>query len=760
MLVCRRWQAIILSTPGIHSQLRIRRATQKEAVQAFIQGRKTRLGVTLDMNDEGDGSDFNAKTFHASFMAAIQEASRWSSLSLISPPPHGEYMHMQILQPLTHLESLTLACGFGEFVEQLMIAISTNAPPNLTAMALADSAAVLYLAQPTFAPIYHSLRTLKIQLFGRMGSPVDILPHLHRLETLEACRLCLPSYSPDPSLPLIRTLRFLYLKSVSVQWMAGHVFPALEKCRIIFPHLADTIQATQPVTMPSCSFLLYHSNDLQPLTHFRLPSLDALDVKNAQWNVSRGNPQLEILCPIFAARPQGLTLLRLDVRCSERLLIHMLELAPALEELWLGLSHPNALSKTFFQAFIVREPIADCVSEPPSQTIAPLCPSLKSLHLHYRRWMRGPDKKSLIVAFSDIVGSRQPETKPSFSLRLSFGETHEGPHWTISTPVKKIHNLQDRDLILGISTPHSIIPISTLLPERGLVSLPFKEAESLHLFSGHSTSLAFLFIRDHMELTVYDDDRPQLPSTLPCAFPLFDALRVLVMKCDNPSFLAGHIFPKLERCSLLREGRLKHSPSPCMLAEIGMPVCTKVDIDNPWVLAAFKLPQIQELALDFSDPNCSVIWEYIAVNANLSGLNLLHMKDWPFGKDLIPILGSLPLLETFIITARHGVDSFRVFLPMDANVEKRTSGEDKTLTVLCPKLRHLQIESESLLEQPDLISFAKDIITLRADYGSPLKVFTFSETFYQSKFDLIGRDGGFTEESVPAEKVEEFKLDI
>ena len=378
--------------------------------------------------------------------------------------------------------------------------------------------------------------------------------------------------------------------------------------------------------------------------------------------------------------------------------------------------------------------------------------------------MRGPDKKSLVVAFSDIVGSRQPETKSSFSLRLSFGETLEGSHWTISKPVMKIHNLHDRDLVLGISTPHSIIPMSTLLPERGLVSLPLKKAESLHLFSGHSTSLAFLFIRDHMELTVYNDDTPQFPSSLPCAFPLFDALRVLVMKCDNPSFLSGHIFHQLERCSLLKEGRVKHSPRPCMLAEIGMPVCTKVDIDDPWVLAAFKLPQIQELALDFSDPNCSVIWEtHIAVNANLSGLKLLHMKDWPFGKDLIPILGSLPLLETFIITARHGVDSLRAFLPMDANgtfVLKRTNAEGKTLAVLCPKLRHLRIESESLLEQPDLIPFAKDIITLRADCGSPLEVFTFSETFYQSKFDLIGRDGALTEESVLAEKVEEFKLDI
>ena len=770
MLVCQRWHAIILLAPGLHSQLRIRKATQKEVVQTFIQGRKTRLGVTVDMNDEGDGGDFDAENFHASFMAAIQGASRWSSLNLISPPPHGEYKDMQILQPLTQLESLNLACGSGEFFEPLMTAISRNAPPNLTAMRLADPAAVLCLARPAFAHIYHSLRTLKILLFKRMDSSVNILPHLQRLETLEACRLCLPPYLPDFSLPLIHTLRFLYLKSVSVQWMAGRIFPALEKCRIIFPHDAETIQATRPVTMPSCSFLLYNDRDLHPLTQFHLPSLHALDVKNAQWGIPRGNHQFASLCPIVAARPQCLTLLRLDVRCSERLLVSMLELAPTLEELWLGLAHANTFRKSFFQAFIAREPNADSVSEmvgSPSETIAPLCPSLKTLHLHYKKWMRGPDEKSLVVAFSDIMGSQQLETKSSFSLRLSFGEALGESHWTIGKPVRKIQNLRDGDFIFGISTLHSIIPMSTLLPERGLVSLPFKNAESLHLSAGVSTSLEFFVNRELMELIVYDYDRPPPPTSLPCALPLFDALRVLVITCDNPSFLAGHTFHKLERCRLLKENRLMHSPSQHMLTRIEMPVCTRVDIDDPWVLAAFKVPQIHELALSFSDPKCSVVWgKHIAVNANLSGLNLLQMKIWPFGEDLIPILSSLSLLETLIITTWSGVESFEAFLPMNANGTsglKQPSDDGKALVVLCPRLRHLQIESEVLWVRPDLIPFAKDIITLRAECGSPLKVFTFYEFAPKPgrKVELIRRDGSFTiEKSVPAEGAEKFILNI
>ena len=767
MLVCRFWHAVILSTPGLHSQLTIRRATQKEVVQTFIQGRKTHLGVIVDMDDEQDGSDFNAENFHASFMAAIQVASRWSSLNLISPPPHGEYQDLQILQPLTHLESIKFACGSGEFFEQLVIAISKNTAPKLTAMGLADSAAVLCLTQLAFAHIYHSLTTLNIQLFKPMDTPVDILPHLQRLETLEACRLCLPIYPPDSSLPLINTLRFLYLKSVSVQWMAGRTFPAVEKCRIISPHHADTIHAFHGVTMTSCSFLLYHSNDLHPLTQFHLPSLNTLDVKNAQWNVWRGNPQLASLYPIFSATPQCLALLRLDVQCSEQLLVYLLTLAPVLEELWLGLGHPTALSKRFFQAFIVQESNVERVSamvRPSTQTIALLCPSLKSLHLHYRRWMRGPDKKSLVVAFSDIVESRQLATS-SFSLRLSFDEALEQSHWTIGKRVRNIHDLEGVDLILGIPTPRAIIPMSTLLPERGIIPLPFKKAEWLHLFARDSTSLEFSFIRDHMELMVYYD-RPPPPSSLLCALPLFDALRVLDMKCNNLSFLAGHTFHKLERCRLLENPRPDHSPSGCVLTAIGMPVCTKVDIDDPWVLAAFNLPEIHELALDFSEQNCSVIWEkHIAVNANLSGLNLLHLKNWPSNGDLIPILSSVPSLETLIITTSGHANSLSALLPMDANGtsgRQQTSGEGKTLAVLCPRLRHIQMESGFLRRfRPDQLTFANDIITMRAECGSPLDVFTFYPFSYNSKVELIGGDGSFTmDESVLADGTEKFKLNM
>jgi len=773
MLVCRRWHAILLSTPGIHSRLTIRRATQKEVVQAFVQGTKTRLDVRVDMNDETDGSDFNAENFLACFMAAAQAASRWSSLNLISPPPLGECIDVRIWQPLMHLESFKVARGFDGFLEPLMTAIRRSASPNLTSIEIEDPAAVLYLVQPAGLHITHFLTTLKIHLSKRLDNPVDILPHLHRLEVFEARNLCLPFYPPDASFPLIHTLRDLHLKSVSIQWMAGHIFPALMTCGMIFPHHIDTIQALQPVTMPSCNLLTYNSNDLHPLTHFYLPSLSRLDVKSGQWNTWRGNRQLAILYPIFTVGAQSLTDLQLDVNCREQLLIYMLRLVPALKFLSLRLASPNALSMVFFQAFILREPNVNNASDmvrPPIQTIAPSCPSLWSFRLRYRRWLRGPDKKALMVVFGDIKASRHRH--PSFGLMLSFDEAPK-TSWTIGATRKFLHlkprffTMDPVDLMLGISTPHGIIPISGALPLDSDVPLPFKEAEYLGLWDLRSSPVSeFQFTHEHMELMVCNYVRPPLPPSLPRTLPLFSALRVLVVEEINPSFLAGHTFYKLERCRVVKS---PHSflPSPSLFTETEMPVCTRVDIDDPYLLATFKLPQIHEVSLDFSHPECSAIWEkHIAVNANLSGLNLLHIKRWPLNGDLIPILRSLQLLETLIISSQLGVVSFRAFLPIDANGTsglKRTSSQRQRLDLLCPRLQSLQIEGQDLSLERELIPILKDIVTLRAECGSPLKGFTFSESWPEPRrrFELIGRNGSFTMgKIVLPQGAKSFKLDI
>ena len=140
------------------------------------------------------------------------------------------------------------------------------------------------------------------------------------------------------------------------------------------------------------------------------------------------------------------------------------------------------------------------------------------------------------------------------------------------------------------------------------------------------------------------------------------------------------------------------------------------------------------------------------------------MKDWPEDGDLIPILRSLPFLETLVIDTLYRTDSFKAFLPMDANWTsglQQTSGEGKALDVLCPRLRHLQFEVRWVERR--LEDLTKDIITLRAECGYPLMVFiisAFSPRFGQ-KFELIQKDGSSTvEKSALAEGPGRFKLDI
>ena len=101
----------------------------------------------------------------------------------------------------------------------------------------------------------------------------------------------------------------------------------------------------------------------------------------------------------------------------------------------------------------------------------------------------------------------------------------------------------------------------------------------------------------------------------------------------NPSLLAGHTFHKLERCKVVAQHESDHIPVSHLFTE--MPVCTRLDVNDLTLVSTFKLPHIHELAVEFGDLKCNMIWEkQIALNTSLSGLKLLHMKDWHFHGNL------------------------------------------------------------------------------------------------------------------------------
>ena len=740
MLVCRRWHAIMLSTPGIPVPLWIEGSTKIEIVQAAIQRRRWLLDLFVNPEAQIPEGGFNADEFHASLTAAIEAASRWRSLELLSFPLLGEYKGLHIMQPLEKLESFTLyqGCDLGDFFEPLMTAITTTTTSYLTKMAVGNANAVHYLMQPACLHIFGSLRNLRIWLSQRMETPVNILLYLQGLERFTARHLHLPIYPPDTSLPLVQTLQSLRLKSVSVQWMAGRIFPALLECAIIFPHYASTL-TLQPVTMPSCEFLQYNSNDLSPLQAFRCAPLAELQVTCGQWNVRRANPQLVALCPILATSAQQLIILDLEVRCSDNVLVYVLSLVPVLCSLSLRLASPNTLSEAFFRAFVVTNE-SPCASQA-------ITPKLAKLVIHYRRWLRGPERKALIPVFGDIVSSHLPES--DFCLWIHFDELNA--YWLVERPVDSIHQHSPFSVsTVGVLGPHGIV-FMAVEENDTFLDIPFKEVE--YLIAHDQLSIACLpSLHCLVELRVADGQNI-LPTAPPYNLPLFHTLRVLEAYSIHQSFFTGQTFHRLERCKIL-SSQGGHSMIFGLPTE--MPVCARLDAEDLTLLATLKLPQICELGVSFDHPESNLIWgNHIAVNANLSGLKLLHVQHWGANIDLVQILSFLPVLKQLIVGdgKELGVSFFRAFIPVGGNrvsrLKNQSSSGGNIPPMPCPMLKGLFIEGVDPKEQPGL-PVLEEVVTLRAVGGSPLQTLTFSQFLpkHGTEFKLIGKDGSFGMEIV------------
>ena len=759
MLVCRHWYAIMLSTPGIPSYLSINTSTTIETVRAAIQGPKWLLDVTLHIDDKSTGQDFNSDAFDEFLMSAIEVASRCKSLVVDSFPPSREWKAFQIVPPLKNLESscLSQGCDIGSVFGLLMTAITTTATPRLTEMALHDHNAVLYFVQPDCAHIFCSLTILTIWLSKRRETSANILPHLQRLEFFHAQHLCLPFYPHDSPLPLTQTLRHLSLKSVSVQWMAGKVFPVLQWCHIIFPHQVDTL-CLQPVTMPACTYLGYFSNDLGPLRCFHDLPLVRLTVQSGQWNVERGSHQLMAICRMIIPRAHSLAELDIQVRCSGQLLTCMLSLLPALKALTLRLASPRALNEAFFQAFVATKANADIQREVGAPSRLPLCSKLVELKVNYKRWLRGPERTALLPVFGNIVSSRRSDEH--FEFRLTCGGFIQT--WCVLEHVASILEVDSSFLTIGTSSPYGILPLRLDGFGGQVEEFPFKEVE--YLVVNHQLSIDFLLSLRHLvELRDHSEDG-NLLSEPPPDLRLFYTLRVLEARKISHSFLAGQIFHKLERCrmSLYGEGpQLSHDRIT------QMPVCTRLDVDDLTLLATLELPKICELGGSFDHPEFNMIWAvHISVNANLSGLELLHVYGWHQQADLIQALRCLPVLKSLILANGSDLSTafFEEFIPMHPNetaVLIQSHDEGQISAILCPMLRSLLIEGCSLTERVELMPVLKQLTTLRAACGSALEGFTLSSIEFGRKYELIGNQGGFVVKmEVLDENATPFRLDI
>jgi len=477
-------------------------------------------------------------------------------------------------------------------------------------------------------------------------------------------------------------------------------------------------------------------------------------VTSGQWNVRRGNPQFVAICPTVFASAQSLSRLDLEVQCSEQLLVLALRQLPALEHLYLRLASPHALSETFFQVFAATGSNAGSPCEMAALPRLPLCAKLAALHVHYRRWLRGAERKGLIPVFSDIVSSRDPD----WFITLWMGV---GPQkWEVKGPVESICDVADDDSIyvIGIPSPYGIIPLQWF-GGLSVLEVPFKEAE--YLVARDRFSIGCLStLHNLVELRV-GDMQDILPTAPPPNLPLFRTLRVFTAENIHPSFLAGQTFHKLERGKLSLHGE---GPSLSQGRVTHMPVCTTLDVDDLTLLATLNLPQICELGASFHHPEFNMIWETsIAVNVNLSGLELLHVYGWYQQADLIRALRCLPALKSLIIGYGSDLDAefFGEFVPIHLNETTtliQSHNEAQMPAVLCPMLGSLLIEGCDFKE---LMPLFEQVVTLRAACGSPLEEFTLFDFELGRKTELVGSHGSFVmETAVLGEDVEPFGLDI
>jgi hypothetical protein len=183
---------------------------------------------------------------HQAIFAAMRAASRWRSL-VVESFPAKEYFLEDLLNHglqqcsdlvMTRLKTLIIKCPceMSPLLDRLLHVLGNTASRELTTVTIYSPIVVSYLV-PTYSSIFHSVTILSLDVPG-LPNPLDLLPHLHQLETLTASHLLLPVYRDDVDLPFIHTLRHLTLRAVSIQWLSGRIFHALESCTLSFHFIA------------------------------------------------------------------------------------------------------------------------------------------------------------------------------------------------------------------------------------------------------------------------------------------------------------------------------------------------------------------------------------------------------------------------------------------------------------------------------------------------------------------------------------------
>src|SRR5258706_5056238 len=312
-------------------------------------------------------------------------------------------------------------------LERLLRILGTTASGELTVVEINSPSVISFLA-PTYSSIFHSIKVLSLDTPG-LPDPVDILPHLHQLGAFTASRLSLPAYHNDTNLPLVHTLRHLELRSVSVQWMSGRTFQALESCTLLFP-LHRQVLHTFSTTLPNCNNLTFEGYPLDILHGVSAPKLTRLSVMSSCSFKRRGNQQLaRFSSQALQESRLAPRELHIGIEAMSQAWTKAFDFMSNLEELVIDNVRPSSLGVKVLQSLVVHPVNPDHLgtTTTPSGKYTPVCPSLKRFGLKYRRWLRPSERFDLIPEFLSIIGSRQQSNISLQSFQIWTRNDQERP---------------------------------------------------------------------------------------------------------------------------------------------------------------------------------------------------------------------------------------------------------------------------------------------------------------------------------------------
>ena len=432
MRVSKHWNNIIT---GSWVSLKLGTTTPRHAVTRKLERDQWLLDVGVDT--EIDRSVFTpSEGAYQTIFAAIQAASRRRSPVVKTLPAQADLPEHLVNSGLQQCTSVVMGrprrfkikcpcpCETS-LLQHLFCILGTAASGELITVEM-NSATVISFLAPTYSSIFRSVTVLSLDNLGGRN-PVDLLPHLYQLDTFTASHLSLPVYPNDANLPLVHTLRHLSLRAVSIQWMSGRTFHALESCTLHFP-LHRHILHTFNTALPNCKDLIYQGYPLDILNGILAQNLTYLTVKCSYSEKSLGGRQLVQLAS-HALRENRLAprILHISIEAMNEAWMEALTFMSNLEELVIDNAQPSSLGVTALQAFVVHSVHSNNQHTTATQggRYTPLCPSLKRFGLRYRRWLRPSEHFDLIPELVAIILSRQQSkfSLQSFHIWKESGQT-------------------------------------------------------------------------------------------------------------------------------------------------------------------------------------------------------------------------------------------------------------------------------------------------------------------------------------------------